>query len=169
MRRRGSVMAALLASSVLVACGASVAEANARCTLTFALSESPPLSAVQFTVDYSRVQGSFVGSGAEVECASLVTNAATSVVDLCDGDYAQCEWGEGRLLKAAVIANAGFKGPARLMRCTFEAAEAPEVLDFTVQVDGASLARSSRSYGESESLLDIVSIECGATAGRGER
>lgn len=51
------------------------------CTLTFGVSETPMLDVLQFSVDYSAVQGSFAGSGAEVECQPLIASAAATAVD----------------------------------------------------------------------------------------
>ncbi|HXC51385.1 MAG TPA: hypothetical protein VN634_10910 [Candidatus Limnocylindrales bacterium] len=91
-------------------------------------SASGAVGALQWNVDYAGADGEFVGSGGQVQCASLVTGALFAPNDL----DAQ------RSLKLGIISLDTFAAPADLVQCIFAAASPPVPEDFSVTVEDAT-------------------------------
>jgi hypothetical protein len=79
------------------------------CSVTFGVTTSETLGALQFEANYGSAPGEFVGEGFTVSCTSLVSGASTVIQD----DDAR------RILGAAIIREAGFTGPVDVTRCSF--------------------------------------------------
>ncbi len=79
------------------------------CSVTFGVTTSESLGALQYEVNYAAANGEFVGEGFAVSCLSLVTAAAAT---FSDNDL-------GRVLGTAIIREAAFVGPVDVARCSF--------------------------------------------------
>lgn len=154
----------ILPISACVCLATATTDAHAttsRCTIKIGLGTSQRLSAAQFAIDYSQVQGSFAGSGLGTECRSLLAGAMITANDSCDGEYAQCQWGPNRVLHVAILdSGEGFIGPGEIARCTFETAETPAPLDFAITIDQVAPASSSQASEVAVPILDILSVDC---------
>lgn len=159
MRRTPSMLMLVLAASAYAQDATGSGTGTNQCILHFGLSESVPLSTLQFTIDYSNVQGSFVGSGLAVRCESPVTNASVTASDNCHGGYAECQWGTDRRLAVAVIGGPSFAGSGVIARCKFVSAELPAKTDFGVTVDATSAPETFEPIDPSPSV-EILSIDC---------
>jgi hypothetical protein len=79
------------------------------CSVTFGVTTSENLGALQFEVNYGSAPGEFVGEGFTVSCMSLIAGASAVIQD----DDAR------RILGTAIIREAGFTGPVDVTRCSF--------------------------------------------------
>lgn len=154
------VLGVLVALGGLTASDLAWAEGVSTCSVRVGLSESSkPLGALGFTIDYSRVQGTFAGTGSSVVCKSDLAGTGVTVNDQCVGDYAACQWGDGRVLSVALLGSAtGMAGPVELLHCDFESATVPTSLDFDVQVVDAGDTDSGPVHPTP--LVDILSVDC---------
>ncbi len=87
-----------------------------------------PVGALQWDVDYAGANGEFVGDGAAVECASLVTGALFAPNDV------EAE----RTLRLGVISLGTFAAPADLVECFFVPLTTPVPADFQVTIADAT-------------------------------
>lgn len=130
------------------------------CIIKIGLGASQLLSSAQFAVDYSSVQGTFLGAGLAAECRTSLPNAMITANDDCTGDYAQCQWGPSRSLHIAILdSGTGFAGPRDIAHCKFETAETISQLDFKVTLEQATESTDS-SDSIPPPLLDILAVEC---------
>jgi hypothetical protein len=83
------------------------------CSVTFGVTSSENLGALQFEVNYASAPGEFVGEGFTVSCTSLIADATAVIQD----DDARS------ILGTAIIREAGFTGPAEVTRCSFAASD----------------------------------------------
>lgn len=106
----------------LAACGAP-----GLYSISFTVTDSNPLGALQILTDYSAAPGEFVGSGASVSCARTFGNISAHNDD--DGLEA---------LNSVWIAPSGGTGPMLMTVCDFAATEVPVAGDFNVAVVDAT-------------------------------
>ncbi len=150
----------ITACAALLAFAARAHSVNGReCTVSFGIGLSETLASIQFSVDYSLVQGSFAGAGPQVACRSPIDGAWVFANDSCDGDYAMCQSGDDRTLVASVTHPHGFSGPTTLLRCTFESVADPAPEDFRLTLDGAS-APTLDDVGKFKPAVEVTSVAC---------
>ena len=108
-------------------------------TVSFGLDDAITVGSLQLELDYGGADGGFAGSGASVTCASRLPGGGGLVVFSDVDASAQ--------LNFAMLAPAGFTGPAALANCTFIASGAvPAPGDFVITVleanavDGSAIA-----------------------------
>jgi hypothetical protein len=101
------------------------------CDVTFSVTSTATIGALQFEVAYTQAPGQFAGEGDQVDCTDLTTSLAT----FNDRD-AQ------RTLSAGLISLTGFSTPADVVVCTFAGAPSsmtlPQPDDFVVTVVDAT-------------------------------
>ncbi|MFN2428263.1 MAG: hypothetical protein ABR587_17645 [Candidatus Binatia bacterium] len=90
---------------------------------------SAPLGSIMFTVDYTDTEGGFLGSAGAVSCSSKVANALFAANDR-DADR--------ELVIGFIFPEPPHGGPGDLVRCTFQADEAPMPGDFVVTINEAT-------------------------------
>ncbi|HXC52070.1 MAG TPA: hypothetical protein VN634_14380 [Candidatus Limnocylindrales bacterium] len=98
------------------------------CHVFLRLADDATLGSLQFDVDYGDAPGSFLGTGGNVECASLIQGSLASFNDK-DAE---------ETLTAGIISLDGFTGPVNVADCTFTASVQPTPADFTIAVTEAS-------------------------------
>jgi hypothetical protein len=118
------------------------------CTIVFRLDDDVTLGSLQYETDYSDAPGEFLGTGGNVECASLIQGALAAFNDVEDQQS----------LDSGIISLTGFTGPVNVAECTFTANSTPEEADFAITV----IEASDPDLNTVEPLPDvsIQSIEC---------
>jgi hypothetical protein len=91
-------------------------------------SSSAAVGALQWSVNYAATGGEFLGSGANVECASLVPGALPAFNDREDVDT----------LNLGLIALTPFSAPVVVAECSFVVSSPPQVSDFVVTIEDAT-------------------------------
>ncbi|HXC51386.1 MAG TPA: hypothetical protein VN634_10915 [Candidatus Limnocylindrales bacterium] len=91
-------------------------------------SASGEVGALQWNVDYANAPGQFLGSGATVQCTSLVSGALFAPNDV-EAEHS---------LHLGVISLSTFPAPADLVQCSFAATGAPVPADFPVTIVDAT-------------------------------
>lgn len=130
------------------------------CVITFAVGLSEPMGALQFTVDYSRVQGTFVNQVSSPSCRTVVAGGHVFTGLTCKGEYGACQWGDERMLKIATMFDAELKGPADVVECEFLTDGEPQLDGFTVVLDGAGAPETGRGLRRFPPHLSARSIAC---------
>jgi hypothetical protein len=162
------LLAVLILPTIIIA-GATTGRADGginSCVVTVGLGNSQPVRTAQFTIDYSRVQGAFARDGGSVLCESQVPGVSVAAHDRCDGDYAECQWGENRRLTVALLGGPnGFAGPVEVARCLFNSAEEPSPLDFDFTSNPPDFIESTAGT-DTPLLLDLLDVQCGVGGAR---
>ncbi len=105
---------------------AVAAPSDARSKVTFSLSDTVSVGALQVDIVYASGVGAFAGERDSVECETLVEGALSSYNHLPDT----------HTLKAAYVAVQGMQGPIAIAECTFQGE--PQAADFQIGVLDAS-------------------------------
>lgn len=115
-----------------------------RCVVWFRLTSAVEVSNLDFVVNYGPADGSFLGEGADVECARAV--GGNGLVAFRDRDI------DGvREFKGSVIRLNNFNGPVDLAACRWIFNDdPPQVTDFSTIVTNAA-----RRDGESGDFIDL--------------
>ncbi len=170
-RYRTPRLAVILALTVGVFCGcgdvATVqdsvpttgpsAASEAQCDVILRLDSAVELSTLDFTLDYSRAPGMFIGGGAEVECVALVENIAVSLNNTCDGQSGACTSGPDRKIYLGILGNRTFLGPNDVIRCRFVGTRPLEVEDLDIEVLNAA---SDGDNGRRPADMVVGAIDC---------
>jgi hypothetical protein len=115
------------------------------CTVTFRLADDVVAGSLQWTTTYTA--GSFLGSGAQVECDMLVPDAISAFND----DDA------GRLVSGFATLE-GLDGPANIAQCTVRTAYQPVSTDFTIS--DVEAATPDLVLIQPDPSIEVFDIDC---------
>ena len=161
-RRSASIARALVLCGVLLP-GIANGDATQSCKVVFGVSETPTLNTLQFTVDYSAIQGTFSSDGSNLQCFDRLEGTASHVTSSCTDGYEACQWGRNRELRVSLIGIRGFSGPAEILTCTFEAVDTPGTDDFEITVENAGEVESKHD-SRRHMAVNVARIDCGKSA-----
>ena len=120
---REYLVASTLLATVAVFFAPAHGSAATECDVAFRLVESAqPIGMLSLSVDYSRAQGSFKGTGSKVACAVTDSDTSLLVQDVCGPTDAVCFSGEDRLMTLNLFSTVDVSSPADIARCKFIAA-----------------------------------------------
>jgi hypothetical protein len=120
------------------------------CEVVFRATDAVTFGALEWFTTYSG--GSFAGTGASVECTSLVSGALAA---FSDNDAT-------KTLDSGLISLDGFTGPLDVATCTFVATETPSLSNFNIVVFDAS--GPDLKPIEPAPEIVVASIDCGVGA-----
>jgi hypothetical protein len=121
------------------------------CEVTFSVTNSETLGALQYDTSYAGIGGGFDGSGAAVDCTRLA------------GEFAAFNDIEAETrLSSAIISTTGFTGPIDIARCGYSGAfSSPTPSDFPIVVTDQS--RPDFSPADASVTVTDVDCACGGT------
>jgi hypothetical protein len=130
----------LVAAAGLCAASATSALAATVCEMTISVTAEEDLAVAEIAVDYSAVQGTFVGASEAVECSPLLSDTSIIKRDTCGLSDNYCYAGENRGLNVILSRQQGMEGGVPLVSCSFIAPESqtPSVESFRVQTRTAT-------------------------------
>lgn len=134
-------------NSVDGACAPDCSGYRYTCTLAIGVTTTARLGALTYEIDYSAVNGDFLGNLAGVKCTSTVSGSLFSFFDNP----------VKRTLKESVINTNGFQAPLTVAQCLFatnDADLAPGAFAFEV------LSSSTPDFQDVPSTLAVTSINC---------
>jgi hypothetical protein len=146
---------------VLNAIGIAAAQAGTTCDVTFSLATPETLEVLDVFVDYSALEGTFVGSQGRVQCSSTLPDTGFMVVDSCSLSDNYCYSGSGRVLHFILTRSGGFEGNGDIVSCEFVAPlnRKPVIEDFRVEVRSALLL-SNDMENSRPTTVDISKVVC---------
>jgi len=119
-------------SNMTLDCGTTItpqcAGGGTTCVITFRTTTAATFVTLQFETDYADAPGGFVGTGLDVDCASLLPSTGFAFNDLDDAS----------ILISLAIDQSGFDGPTDVVACTFAGIFEPTIDDFAITVVDAS-------------------------------
>jgi cysteine-rich repeat protein len=134
-------------NSVDGACAPDCSGYRRTCTLVIGVTTSANLGALTYEIDYSAVDGDFLGNQAGVKCTSLVSGSLFSFFDNP----------VKRTVKESVINTNGFRAPLSVAQCLFATNEADlSPGAFAISV----LSSSTPDFEDVPSTVAVTSINC---------
>ena len=140
------------------------------CNVAVSMISGENIGLLDFEVDYSRIQGAFVGQAKNVGCRVLAEDAAVQVTNSCQGGYDQCQWGDHRSLRIMLSKRQtfhseippsldGIHASSGLVSCQFYSAEPPPPDAFQVVLKSAT-RRADGLLATPGPQLQVTSVTC---------
>lgn len=130
------------------------------CAVTFAVDVTEQMGTIDFTVDYSQVQGNFSLSGGSASCTTFVKGGRIFSKSTCDGSYESCQWGADRRLTVDQIFDSAVVGPTDLMICAFLSDQDPSAGNFAIGDATASDFQSGSALKAFPPHVFVRVVEC---------
>ncbi|HET9063985.1 MAG TPA: hypothetical protein VFO62_11920, partial [Candidatus Binatia bacterium] len=116
------------------------------CEVTFSVTNSETLGALQYDTSYAGIGGGFDGDGASVDCTRLA------------GEFAAFNDIEAEArLSSAIISTTGFTGPIDIVRCRYSGAfPSPVPSDFPIVVTD----QSRPDFSPANATVAVTDVNC---------
>lgn len=122
------------------------------CEITWGVTNSETLGALQYDTSYAGVGGGFDGTGGAVDCTRLA------------GDFASFNDKEAETtLSSAFISAAGFTGPVDVARCRYtrDSNVEPTAADFPITI----VDQSKPDFTPANATVEVTAINCNCSGG----
>lgn len=154
------VVAWVLLTLGAIAPATPVLAAPRACAVTFAVDVTEQMGTIDFTVDYSQVQGTFSQSGGSASCTTLVRGGRIFSKSTCDGNYESCQWGADRRLTVDQMFDSAVVGPTDLLTCAFLSDQEPSADSFAISGATASDFQSGSALKAFPPRVFARVVEC---------
>lgn len=167
MRCRTSLCTAILALSLLAACGNDAPNddpgggtntAQSDCQVRFAMTDGELTGEFQSIFDYRRTSGHFVGVNTGVECLRLDSRAAVYGANQCTGRAGECRREDRPEMYVVAQTTQPLAAPLELLECRFVGSQTPALEDFGLVATFATDAHGA--IVDPPPTIAVTSIEC---------